>query len=378
MECLAMAKPVAVLDTIELLYRAAVEPALWPDALQRLALACGGMGTAMIPITPGDITGLIVSTDLMEANVEYENRGWWRHDSRVLRIHSRNLSDGVCCEPDLFTDAELARDMLRNEFCPRYGVGSFAAHLVAPMPGQVIAFSVQRSNKRGHFEGHELETLDLLGRHAARALIVSSRLQVAAQMERTLVESLARFDCGMLVIDRSLKVILANGAATELMADGLCVVDGKLSASSGEVRAVLDRLMRSVLSRNASADSLAPAALRRPSGRQPLIVQAIPIARAVARETFPAGAAALVIVIDPTRKRRPAPVDAFRLLGLTPSQARLAALIGEGYSRAEAADALGLSQATVSDTIKHIYAKLEISRQSHLVRLASRLAAFRT
>jgi DNA-binding CsgD family transcriptional regulator len=70
-------------------------------------------------------------------------------------------------------------------------------------------------------------------------------------------------------------------------------------------------------------------------------------------------------------------VDAFRLLGLTPSQARLAALIGEGYSRAEAADALGLSQATVSDTIKHIYSKLEISRQSELVRLAGRLATFR-
>jgi DNA-binding CsgD family transcriptional regulator len=372
-----MARTAAVLDTIELLYRAAVEPALWPDALQRLALACGGMGTAMIPITPGDTTGLIVSTGLMEANVEYEKDGWSRHDSRVLRIFSRNLSDGVCCEPQLFTDAELRRDMLRNEFCPRYGVGSFAAHLVAPMPGQVIAFSVQRSNVRGHFEGHELDTLDLLGRHAARALIVSSRLQAAAQMERTLVESLARFDCGVLVVDRSLAVILANGAATELMGDGLCVVKGRLSASSGEGRIVLDRLMRSVLSRDASTNGPEPAALTRPSGRWPLIVQAIPIASEVAQETFPAGTAALVIVIDPTRKQRPAPVDAFRLLGLTPSQARLAALIGEGCSRAEAADALGLSQATVSDTIKHIYSKLEISRQSELVRLTSRLATLR-
>jgi hypothetical protein len=144
MEFFPVAKPVAVLDTIELLYRAAVEPALWPAALQRLALASGGMGTAMIPITPGDATGLIVSTDLMESKVEYD-RGWSAYDSRVLRIHSRNLSDGVCCEPQLFTDAEIARDMLRNEFGARYGMGSFAAHLVAPMPGQVIAFSVQRA-----------------------------------------------------------------------------------------------------------------------------------------------------------------------------------------------------------------------------------------
>jgi len=371
-----MANPVAVLDTIELLYRAAVEPSLWPDALQQLALASGGMGAVMIPITPGDTTGLIVSPALLESKAEYD-RIWWRHDSRVLRIHSRKLSDGVCCEPQLFTDEEIASDVLRNEFCPRYGMGSFAAHLVAPVPRQVIAFSVMRAAERGQFEGHELETLDLLGKHAARALIVSSRLQAAAQIERTLVESLARFDCGVLVIDRSLTVLLANDAATELMGDGLCVIKGKLSASSGEDRAVFDRLMRSVLSPNARADGLEPAALRRPSGRRPLILQAIPIASEAARETFPAGAAALVIVIDPTRKQHPAPVDAFRLLGLTPSQARLAALIGEGYSRAEAADALGLSQATVSDTIKHIYSKLEISRQSDLVRLTSRLATFR-
>jgi hypothetical protein len=38
MECLPVAKPVAVLETIELLYRAAVEPALWPMPCSGLRL----------------------------------------------------------------------------------------------------------------------------------------------------------------------------------------------------------------------------------------------------------------------------------------------------------------------------------------------------
>jgi DNA-binding CsgD family transcriptional regulator len=87
-----------------------------------------------------------------------------------------------------------------------------------------------------------------------------------------------------------------------------------------------------------------------------------------------AGAAVLVIVIDPEEKRRTNPIRALRLLGLTPSEARLAALVGGGYSRADAAEILGISESTAHDTIKKVYSKLDISRQSELVRLVDRLA----
>jgi DNA-binding CsgD family transcriptional regulator len=47
-------------------------------------------------------------------------------------------------------------------------------------------------------------------------------------------------------------------------------------------------------------------------------------------------------------------------------------------SRVEAAETLGLSPSTVSDTVKDIYAKLDIKRQSELVRLVDRLAVLAT
>jgi hypothetical protein len=95
-----LAEAIAALDTIEFRYRAAVEPELWPEALQRLAHAVGGIGTAMIPITPGNTTGLIVSPELREPHVEYE-REWWRHDTRVLRRllarRGRSPPANSCC-----------------------------------------------------------------------------------------------------------------------------------------------------------------------------------------------------------------------------------------------------------------------------------------
>lgn len=368
-----MGRSVEVLETIELLYRAAVEPELWPDALHQLALAVGAMGTVMIPITPGDPTGVVVSPDLREAKEAYET-GWWRYDTRVSRIHSRKLSGGVCSEQQLFTDSEIRRDVLRQEFCAPYGMGSFAAHLVSPVPGQVVSFSVARALGDGYFQKHELETLDVLGRHAARALIVSIKLHAAAGLERTLAEALERLDCGALVVDHGLAVLQANEAAAAILGDGLALVQGVLQASSRQDQAQLDQLMRSALAVTPEIANLSPVALRRPSGRRPLIVQAIPVARQTSGGIFPQAAAALVIVIDTDRAHRNNLAEALRLLGLTPAQARLASLIGEGHSRADAAEALAVSQSTVNDTVKQIYSKLGISRQSELVRLVARLA----
>jgi DNA-binding CsgD family transcriptional regulator len=371
-----MAKAADILETVDLLYRAAVEPELWRDALHQFALTTGGVGTAMIPITPGNIAGLIVSPELDESNIEY-SREWWQYDTRVLRIYSRKLNDGVCCEAELFTDEELARDPLRQEFLKSYGIGAFAAQLVAPMPNFVVAFSVQRALKRGQFEKQDLETLKLLGTHAARALLISSHLSSARNVEQTLSAALARLDCGAFVVNQSLQVVFANDAASRLIGDGLLLSRGQLKAQSAEHQVLLARLLQSTLTLEGEPADLETVALPRASGRRPLLIQAIPISPNSTDCGGLSNAAALIIVVDPEQRRRVSPIKALRLLGLTASEARLAALIGAGHARAAAAEVLGISETTASDTIKQVYSKLDISRQSQLVHLIDGLAVLR-
>ena len=368
-----MAESLDALETIDLLYQAAVDPALWPDALDRLARATGGAGTAMIPITPNNTAGLVVSPALQEANVEYE-REWWRHDTRVLRIFSRKLKGGVCCEAELFTEDEIARDPLRQDFCRHYGFGAFAAQLVMPLPDFVVAFSVQRALKRGQFEGRQLATLGLLGKHAARALLISTHLAGARSTARALSEALERFQCGALIVDRHLRIVHANRAAEMMIGDGLAVSEGRLTASLPAERARFQRFLKAALAASEGGDDTDPVALSRPRGGKPFIVQAMPVSARMAAFDLQQGAAALVLVVDPDAEARPSLAKALALLGLTPAEARLAVLIGEGRSRGEAAALLGIATSTASDTIKRIYAKLDISSQSALVRLLDRLA----
>jgi len=177
------------LSLIDQLYGAALQPELWPQALHELARAVGAIGTVVLPISTKGPRETLISPDMSEPADAYQ-REWWRFDSRVERVQSRHLLHGLFTEADLFKAEELARDPFRQEFLRQYGMGDFAAQIVAPLPGLVVSISVQRALASGPFESQELERLALLGRHAARAVTVSLRLAAARASERNLADTL--------------------------------------------------------------------------------------------------------------------------------------------------------------------------------------------
>lgn len=255
-------------------------------------------------------------------------------------------------------------------------MGSFAAQLVTPMPKFVVAFSVMRALHLGQFEKPELETLGLLGKHAARALVISTRLAAAHTHERIAVRAFEQLKCGAVVVDRQLNVLYANAAVERLAGDGVSIRKASLQTSSRLHQDALARFIVSVMRPQAEADP-APLVLPRPSGKQPLLVQAVPIIAAPDGQDIPANAAVLVLIVDPSQQDQYHLSQELRLLGLTQAEARLGALIGAGYSRKEAAETLNISESTASDTLKQVYLKLDITRQSQLVRLIDRLTVLR-
>jgi len=364
-------------ETIDLFYRAALEPELWPKALGRLADEVGCLGTALISITPSDtISNLIVSPSMDEVAVEYK-QDWWRIDTRVGRIFELKLARGVFAEAQLFSEDELARDPMRQEFCASHGIGAFAAQLIEPWPGHVIAFSVQRALKRGHFDGEEIERLNWFGRHATRALMLSLKLSSAEALTSGLIELLDRFDGGVFVLNSRREVVSMNASAGSILGDGIALANRRPIASSTDRQPALDAAISSAFKLGGKEESLGAIALPRPSGKRPLLAQALPLgSRSMLNFTngsnfTPAGA--LLLVVDPERKP-PAPEEALQLFGLTVAEARLAAIVGTGIRRRDAAELLGISEWTARDALKQVYLKLDINSQGELVRLVQRIA----
>jgi DNA-binding CsgD family transcriptional regulator len=61
------------------------------------------------------------------------------------------------------------------------------------------------------------------------------------------------------------------------------------------------------------------------------------------------------------------------MFDFTAAEARVAALIGQGLSIAEAAQALGSTAGTVRNQLKAVFAKAKVSRQVELSVLLSRV-----
>lgn len=110
-------------------------------------------------------------------------------------------------------------------------------------------------------------------------------------------------------------------------------------------------------------------AISRPSGAKPLLVQALPVSAATNEAT------AVLLITDPDAPATGDPTEALLLLGLTPAEARTAALVGSGLSRREAAIELGLTEGTVNITLNQVYSKVGLKRASELAAFVSRIAS---
>lgn len=114
----------------------------------------------------------------------------------------------------------------------------------------------------------------------------------------------------------------------------------------------------------------APIALTRPGGRQ-LFAYVMPL-----EHGQHGGEAALVLLGDPRGPERRDAAQMLQLFGLTAAEARLGALVGVGLGAREAAEELKISEHTARSTLKTIYDKLGIKKQSELGHLVARLQHF--
>ena len=164
-------------------------------------------------------------------------------------------------------------------------------------------------------------------------------------------------------------LIAVNPSGEALLGDhGPSVGEMLLSAVPAEKDALTVALRLSI-SRIGPRVS-APIALTRPGGRQ-LLAYVMPL-----EHGQHGGEAALVLLGDPRGPERRDAAQMLQLFGLTAAEARLGALVGVGLGAREAAVELKISEHTARSTLKTVYDKLGIKKQSELGHLVARLQHF--
>ncbi len=174
-----------------------------------------------------------------------------------------------------------------------------------------------------------------------------------------------------LAINRSGMVLETNAAAEEVFDAEFCVCNRQLKICDPDARHDFHVLIARLATTPDAAALLAEPIVVRRTRKAPLVIRSWPIPGPARNPFLGARALLTLTVVEPKPVSDAAMLS--KIFGLTRTEAKLAAIIGQGASPEHAAERLNVSTGTVRTHLKVVFVKTNTHRQGELVALLSRL-----
>lgn len=366
---------------LDRIYGVIGDPARWPEVLAAVSDHIGGIGGQLIYNAPPGRKNLMVLAGLdPQYSVVYHKYHVWNPWTVAAKNQpfgepfvAGSLVDPRVIDRTAFYADVLAPQKIRDMVIINHrslaldgGVGGLGFALSAR-----AIDSAERIRRR----------LRSLAPHLCRALDASLRLGPMADGSRHLATLLQTMPGPALLLDVQARIVGANPAAERLLrnTDGLVRIDDKAprlaAPMAGEAASLARALKKTLGVVDGSGDEPGgPVRLTRRSAEAPLLVLPMPLPP----PAFPfwelsQSARMLVLIVDPAMRNPAAASLLQRAFGLTDAEARVAALVGSGASRPQAARALGISPETVKTHLARCFAKTGTRSQVELARIVSAL-----
>jgi DNA-binding CsgD family transcriptional regulator len=362
-----------LLDLIGDFYDAALDPAAWPRALERLSDAFGGVpvhfGVQHLP--RGMSWTVSVRRDPIFHRI-FQERFAPPHTNPVMEAAKSMRTSTLYPRRSFWDDAAYYASDMHHEIVRPQGQDDFAVAMLVRTVDYVVPFSLYRRIGADPFSASELAFLDRLLPHLNRCLRLQLRLGAAEADRRQLAAALDAYPRALIVLGADGQIMHANARAEALLGagDGIAARGGRIAASDPRAEGRLRRMIAMAAATGAGlgTDPGGNVVLpRRPPGR-PLCALVSPLPNGAIRDRG-AGGLALLAVHEPDRQQ-PAPARLLaELFALTPAEARTALALIEGNRLQDVADRLGVSLATVRTHVQRAFDKTGTHRQADLVRL---------
>lgn len=376
------------------LYDAAVDPARWPTALDALRRALGyDHAVLALHDLPGGRGRVEYAANLTPV---------WHERMRRYDVHAVAAWGGLDAilaqpahEPVVLSRVNPggladATNPWAADWAAPLGIVDQVALLLAPDGGALDCLGLGRHRDRGPVGADDVAVARALAPHVQRAAAIGRLLDEHRVAAGRLAAALDHLAAPVLLLGADARVLHANAAARDLLTAGapLGVRGGRLTSPDvgvvGAITAALGHIVRGV---DAGPPSMAGA---RPTGfgipvrgsvsrdggdAGVFALHLLPLGGSPVRSAPARGAVAALFVASP--QARPGRADALvaALYGLTPAETRVFALVADGRTPAEAADALGVAASTLRTHLLRVYTKLGVHRQSDLARVAAALTS---
>ena len=358
-------------STIESLYDASVDSALWSDALQKT--------TEFVRGSSANLFWQDAATN--QASVFHS----WNSDPEYDRLYFEKYASlnpyfpalafvevgKAVAGADLIPHEEFRQTRFYKEWVQPQGLIDVIGVNLERTAATTAFFSIRRSEENGVIDDDARRRCALIAPHVRRAVSIGKVVQRAAATQGMLKTALEQVAAAVVFVAADGRIVFANQAADEMLASKKVLVARR--GIAGAVGPIADRRLREALAAAARGDSALglkgiDIPLTDAEGRD-YVANVLPIASET-RRAPDAGTAAAALFVRRIMVASQSPLEvAARRYGLTPSELRVLAAVLDAGRITEIAERLGISKATVKTHLNHLLAKTGTRRQNDLIRL---------
>jgi DNA-binding CsgD family transcriptional regulator/PAS domain-containing protein len=362
-------------DLIGSIYDAAMDSALWSNAIDRIRRYMGlHLGAIGINYFPGGLSveaSTNIPPEFLTAAAETSESmlALWGGPEAFGRLPLE--------EPLRMTDyapfASWAGDTFYERFGRPQGLVDQLALILERSPTTLATFSLGLHESMPAIDDNQIETFRILAPHMRRAALIGNLLEIRSIAAASFEAVLNALSSGIVLVDSESRIIFANHRAEEMLraGDPIAQTGGRLQVP-GEL--VKGQVARTIAAAASPVEAIGPGsgvAIRREDGTG-AIAHVLPLHRRASRPL--ARAAAAVLVAEPNGTLN-LPLEGIRLLyDLRPAEVRVLELIASGLSGRAVADALGVSENTTKTHTLRLFEKIGVHSRAELVQFANDLS----
>ena len=359
--------------TIETLYDAALDSALWPKAMHHIAELGDGVAAFCADLADGQLTG-IVYHGLEARGLETYGRDFAHIDPRT-EYGARQPPLTPYVDYDFISERELDQHSFYMDFLRQHDMRYMIGARLPASAGTLRLFAIQRSARAGHVDAIEVELFKRIIPHLDKALQIAGRLCAVNLQAQYLLDTLNMSSDAVFLVRPDGRLANANIRGEKLLrgGDGLAYSHGRLVACHMGTNQELHRLLAPGADAETVRGCISTAfQITRPSGKAPLQALIAPLPKrqqlllscATDHESL-----AVMIVVDPAKRPVPQSEHLAVFYGFTPAEANLAAALAQGETLSDYAECKELSIHTVRWMLKQLQSKTDTRRLPELVRL---------
>jgi DNA-binding CsgD family transcriptional regulator len=372
--------PVALSALIGAIYDAALDAAIWPDALGKSAKYLAGVGALLFT---KDATTRSFSLHHADARLDpqfvklYAEK-YSRIDPSTSAHYFADIGEPVSMV-DFGPIDEFRATRIYREWAQPQGLVDFLTVSIDKNATTVAMYGLFRHERQGLVDDVTRQRTRLIAPHIRRAVLIGRAIDLKTTQAATFADAFDRLSSSMLFIDITGRIVHANAAAHRMLAAGnvlRAAPGGRITSNDPNLGEALRKIFEDA---GKGDDALGIQGIAFPimaRDGENYVGHVLPLTSGARTKTGSAFAAAAVLLVQKAELVMPAAPEVLaKTFKLTPTELRVLLAVTEFGGVAEIADSFGISETTVKFHLKSLFDKTGARRQTELIKL---LAGFTT